>query len=82
MSEPVEEVCDNLITTKDEKETNNILESEGQNSESNPYAYLEREEFSSEKFKISIKNLPKFYGVHVRMNNYVFLNLNILFTGG
>ncbi|XP_025832321.1 tRNA (uracil-5-)-methyltransferase homolog A [Agrilus planipennis] len=32
--------------------------------ETNPYAYLNREEFSSEKFKIEIKNLPKFYGIN------------------
>lgn len=31
----------------------------------NPYAYLDRGDFSSEKFKIEIKNLPKFYGIHV-----------------
>lgn len=37
---------------------------ETQNSETNPYAYLEREEFSSERFKIAIKNLPKYYGVN------------------
>ncbi|KAK6625257.1 hypothetical protein RUM43_005551 [Polyplax serrata] len=27
-----------------------------------PYAYLERSEFTSEKFKIEIRNLPKYYG--------------------
>uniref|UniRef100_A0A1Y1LUL4 tRNA (uracil(54)-C(5))-methyltransferase n=3 Tax=Photinus pyralis TaxID=7054 RepID=A0A1Y1LUL4_PHOPY len=37
---------------------------ETQNLETNPYAYLEREEFSSERYKISIKNLPKYYGVN------------------
>ena len=33
------------------------------------YAYLEREQgFSSEKFKIEIRGLPKFYGVAVSFN--------------
>ncbi|XP_063916014.1 tRNA (uracil-5-)-methyltransferase homolog A [Zophobas morio] len=32
--------------------------------ENDPYAYLERQDFSSEKFKIEIKNLPKIYGIN------------------
>lgn len=32
--------------------------------EDNPYAYLNRD-FSSENFKIEVKNLPKFYGFNV-----------------
>jgi tRNA (uracil-5-)-methyltransferase len=31
----------------------------------NPYAYLQREDFTSEKFKIEIRGLPKFYGIGV-----------------
>lgn len=31
---------------------------------SNPYAYLERD-FSSENYKIEVKNLPKYYGIAV-----------------
>lgn len=30
-----------------------------------PYAYLQRPEFSSENFKIEIMNLPKYYGAGV-----------------
>lgn len=30
----------------------------------NPYAYLDRD-FSSEKHKVEIKNMPKFYGMSV-----------------
>lgn len=29
----------------------------------NPYAYLDRADFTSEKFKIEIRGLPKFYGI-------------------
>jgi hypothetical protein len=32
----------------------------------NPYAYLDRADFTSEKFKIEIRGLPKFYGIGVR----------------
>lgn len=32
--------------------------------EDDPYAYLERD-FSSENFKIEVKNLPKYYGINV-----------------
>lgn len=37
-----------------------------------PYAYLNRDEFSSENFKIEIQNLPKYFGVGVRMWTYLF----------
>lgn len=39
-----------------------VLKSE--NEKNDPYAYLERD-FSSENFKIEIKNLPKYYGINV-----------------
>lgn len=29
----------------------------------NPYAYLERGDFTSEKFKIEVRGLPKYYGI-------------------
>lgn len=29
----------------------------------NPYAYLNRDDFTSEKFKIEVRGLPKFYGI-------------------
>lgn len=48
---------DSLTASNDEKEVK---------PENNPYAYLDRDEFSSERFKIAVKNLPKFYGVNVR----------------
>ncbi|XP_015182196.1 PREDICTED: tRNA (uracil-5-)-methyltransferase homolog A isoform X2 [Polistes dominula] len=31
--------------------------------ENNPYAYLERENFTSEKFKVEVRGLPKYYGI-------------------
>lgn len=69
-----EAISEQLIEKQSEKTAESIAECE-ENSEniktekaessSDPYAYLERGDFSSEKFKIEIKNLPKFYGVHV-----------------
>ncbi len=32
-----------------------------------PFAYLQRDEFTSEIYKIEIGNLPKYLGVHVRI---------------
>ncbi|XP_043495148.1 tRNA (uracil-5-)-methyltransferase homolog A isoform X1 [Polistes fuscatus] len=32
-------------------------------NENNPYAYLERENFTSEKFKVEVRGLPKYYGI-------------------
>lgn len=34
------------------------------------YAYLNLPGFSSEKFKIEIRNLPKYYGMNVIFKNY------------
>lgn len=44
--------------------------------EQNPYAYLNRD-FSSENFKIEVKNMPKFYGFNVG-STYCNLHLLIL----
>lgn len=38
-----------------------------------PYAYLERD-FSSENFKIEVKNLPKYYGISVCTRLLLFIS--------
>jgi hypothetical protein len=47
-----------------------------ENLEDDPYAYLDRSDFSSEKFKIEIKNLPKIYGINVREMRVVFVSFS------
>ncbi|XP_053981431.1 tRNA (uracil-5-)-methyltransferase homolog A-like [Hylaeus volcanicus] len=32
-------------------------------TEKNPYAYLDRDDFTSEKYKIEVRGLPKYYGI-------------------
>lgn len=32
-------------------------------AEDDPYSYLERDDFTSEKFKIEVRGLPKYYGI-------------------
>lgn len=44
---------------------------EGESSH-DPYAYLNRREFTSENFKIELKNLPKYFGVTVRNTKLLF----------
>ncbi|XP_018367009.1 PREDICTED: tRNA (uracil-5-)-methyltransferase homolog A-like [Trachymyrmex cornetzi] len=39
-------------------ETSNVIE-----NENNPYAYLDRDHFTSEKYKIEVRGLPKYYGI-------------------
>lgn len=53
--------------------TNPIIKSEPATVEEkdNPYAYLNRD-FSSENYKIEIKNLPKYYGISVSWTYSVF----------
>lgn len=36
--------------------------------ERNPFAYLERDNFTAEKFKLMIRNLPKYYGINVSLH--------------
>lgn len=50
-------MCDGEIK-KEENDDDRKME------EDDPYAYLERD-FSSEKYKIEVKNLPKYYGINV-----------------
>lgn len=60
-----------------DKDNSNIVENESvEKSESdvnNPYAYLERDEFTSEKFKIEIRGLPKYYGISVGMIKRLYI---------
>ncbi|EFN75142.1 tRNA (uracil-5-)-methyltransferase homolog A [Harpegnathos saltator] len=44
--------------TSTETLTANIAE-----NEKDPYAYLERDDFTSEKYKIEVRGLPKYYGI-------------------
>ncbi|XP_057327064.1 tRNA (uracil-5-)-methyltransferase homolog A-like [Microplitis mediator] len=47
-----------------EKDSENKVENvEGGEDLNNPYAYLDREDFTSEKFKILVTGLPKYYGI-------------------
>ncbi len=41
-------------------------------SQENPFAYLERVAFTSEKYKIEVRGLPRFYGLNVRILKFVF----------
>lgn len=42
------------------------------------YAYLDRGGFSSEKFKIEIRGLPKYYGIAVRICVFIVHSKTIL----
>lgn len=58
------------IQLKSEEENREIDPEEKENqSESvvkeDPFAYLDRDDFTSEKYKIEIRNLPKHYGIAV-----------------
>lgn len=45
----------------------------------NPYAYIDRNGFTSEKFKIEIRGLPKFYGIGV---SWAFILTEVIFYRG
>ncbi|XP_075220489.1 tRNA (uracil-5-)-methyltransferase homolog A [Lycorma delicatula] len=53
------------ITVKSEVcDESNVTDVDNDNNPTdNPYAYLERNDFTSEKYKIEIRGLPKFYGI-------------------
>jgi hypothetical protein len=43
----------------------------------NPYAYIDRADFTSEKFKIEIRGLPRFYGIGVRLPSLLCIRNNV-----
>ena len=47
-----------LSSNTNAMETSNVIE-----NEKNPYAYLDRDHFTSEKYKIEVRGLPKYYGI-------------------
>lgn len=62
------ENVEGVYIEKNEKEMEEVSTEQdviSSKSEDDPYAYLERADFSAEKFKIEIKNLPKIYGMNV-----------------
>lgn len=60
------ELCDSSpIKNEPQKNSKEAVGSESNMTENDPYAYLNRNEFTSEKFKIEIRNLPKYYGMKV-----------------
>lgn len=46
-------------------ETENIKDPLDSVLKEDPFAYLDREDFTSEKYKIEVRNLPKHYGIAV-----------------
>jgi len=50
----------------------------GEVAHDNPYAYIDRADFTSEKFKIEIRGLPKFYGIGVRFSSLLCIKKNVL----
>jgi tRNA (uracil-5-)-methyltransferase len=58
-----EKIAVKLPSPPEETEQSKLVTEE--EDKTDPYAYLNRNEFSSENFKIEIKNLPKYFGVGV-----------------
>lgn len=56
---------DNVNMEEKQADTEEISQEKSQIKNTDPYAYLNREEFTSEKFKIEIRDLPKYYGISV-----------------
>lgn len=54
-----------LLKEKETSENENIKSNNTTFKNNDPYAYLDRNAFTSEKFKIEIRNLPKYYGIKV-----------------
>lgn len=73
----------NLTRKLDEEYSPNTASLSPLDDANNPYAYLDRDEFTSEKFKIEIRGLPKYYGIselRKLLNNKLQLASNKLKT--
>lgn len=51
-------------------------------TDDDPYAYLDRGDFTSENFKIEIKNLPKYYGINVNSTRPVYVRISYNLVAG
>jgi hypothetical protein len=61
---------------KDDQPTEKM--DKGEAAHDNPYAYVDRADFTSEKFKIEIRGLPKFYGIGVRFPSLLGIKIKCL----
>ena len=62
----------------DETEKDETVGDEESKVGANSDCYLNREEYSSKRFKLEIKNLPKSFGFGVRLAVRLFLALKLL----
>ena len=82
MSEVVE-IIDNKALNEAEKnesekiDEENIAEEQNEEVQVDTDSYLNRDEFTSERFKIEIQNLPKHFGFAVGLSSWIY-NLNNL----
>lgn len=58
-----------MVVKDIKKEISPLKEEQTEKSEKeNPFAYLDRNDFTSEKYKVEIRNLPKHYGIAVSIH--------------
>lgn len=65
----IESYLENILGANDTGNDDKILKEQSGVAAAemeDPYAYLQRPNFSSENFKIEIMNLPKYYGAGVK----------------
>lgn len=51
------------MTSEQESVENIKNETSVEGQQNNPYFYLQRDDFTSEKYKIEVRGLPKYYGI-------------------
>jgi len=80
-SDKKESVADEIQLKSEEDKEIDPEEKENQSEsvvKEDPFAYLDRDDFTSEKYKIEIRNLPKHYGIAVstikpnQLNMYLY----------
>ena len=72
--------CDSCNEIKKDNQPKEAMDV-GEVAHDNPYAYIDRADFTSEKFKIEIRGLPKFYGIGVRYLCLLYIKMNLMFIG-
>jgi hypothetical protein len=69
--------CDLSNELKEDNQPTEKMD-KGEAEQDNPYAYVDRADFTSEKFKIEIRGLPKFYGIGVRFPSLLYIKITCL----
>lgn len=68
-----------IVTQNQTEPLIKVEQTEELTEKEDPFAYLDRNDFTSEKYKIEVRNLPKHYGIAVSKYFMNYSSISIIF---